>query len=74
MKRQIITIDEKTCAGCGDCIPACPGKGARLAIKLGLRFREPVTAWGNRGLICCQTGDDQGAIEEFSAVIEARSR
>ncbi|NTU57561.1 MAG: 4Fe-4S binding protein [Chlorobiaceae bacterium] len=24
MKRQIITIDEKRCTGCGDCIPACP--------------------------------------------------
>jgi len=24
MKRQIITIDEKTCTGCGDCIPGCP--------------------------------------------------
>ncbi|NTU93744.1 MAG: 4Fe-4S binding protein [Chlorobiaceae bacterium] len=24
MKRQIITIDEKNCTGCGDCIPACP--------------------------------------------------
>ncbi|NTW57474.1 MAG: 4Fe-4S binding protein [Chlorobiaceae bacterium] len=24
MKRQIITIDEKKCTGCGDCIPACP--------------------------------------------------
>jgi len=24
MKRQIITIDERKCTGCGDCIPACP--------------------------------------------------
>ena len=24
MKRQIITIDEKRCTGCGDCIPGCP--------------------------------------------------
>jgi NAD-dependent dihydropyrimidine dehydrogenase PreA subunit len=24
MKRQIITIDEATCTGCGDCIPGCP--------------------------------------------------
>ncbi len=24
MKRQIITIDEHKCTGCGDCIPGCP--------------------------------------------------
>lgn len=24
MKREIITIDEKICTGCGDCIPGCP--------------------------------------------------
>ncbi len=24
MKREIITIDEKQCTGCGDCIPGCP--------------------------------------------------
>lgn len=24
MKRQIITIDEKLCTGCSECIPACP--------------------------------------------------
>jgi ferredoxin len=24
MQRQIITIDEKKCTGCGDCIPGCP--------------------------------------------------
>lgn len=24
MKREIITIDEKSCTGCGDCIPGCP--------------------------------------------------
>lgn len=24
MKRQIITIDEKKCTGCAECIPACP--------------------------------------------------
>ncbi len=24
MKRQIITIDERRCTGCGECIPACP--------------------------------------------------
>ena len=24
MKREIITIDETLCNGCGDCIPGCP--------------------------------------------------
>jgi len=24
MQRQIITIDEALCTGCGDCIPGCP--------------------------------------------------
>jgi len=24
MKREIITIDEKRCTGCGECIPGCP--------------------------------------------------
>ncbi len=31
MKRAIISIDEKKCTGCGDCIPGCP-EGALLVI------------------------------------------
>ncbi|NTU52578.1 MAG: hypothetical protein HGA97_02530 [Chlorobiaceae bacterium] len=45
-----------------------------MAIKLGLRFRERIIAFGNRGLIRFDTGDYAGAIEDFSAVIEARPR
>lgn len=30
MKRQIITIDEKKCTGCGDCIPGCPEGALQL--------------------------------------------
>jgi ferredoxin len=30
MKRQIITIDERNCTGCGDCIPGCPEGALQL--------------------------------------------
>ncbi|TLU84858.1 MAG: 4Fe-4S dicluster domain-containing protein [Chlorobium sp.] len=30
MKREIITIDEKRCTGCGDCIPGCPEGALRV--------------------------------------------
>lgn len=30
MKRKIITIDEKKCTGCGECIPDCPEGALRL--------------------------------------------
>ncbi|MBN1929935.1 MAG: hypothetical protein JW764_10385 [Chlorobiaceae bacterium] len=45
-----------------------------MAIKLGLRFRERIIAYGNRGIIRSETGDYEGAIEDFSAIIEARPR
>jgi NAD-dependent dihydropyrimidine dehydrogenase PreA subunit len=37
MKRQIITIDEPRCTGCGDCIPACP-EGALQVIDGKVRL------------------------------------
>lgn len=45
-----------------------------MAIKLGLRFRERIIAYGNRGLIRFDTGDYDGAVDDFSAVIEASPR
>lgn len=43
-----------------------------MAIKLGLRFRERIIAYGNRGLIRFDMGDYDGAVDDFSVVIEAR--
>ncbi|NTV25856.1 MAG: 4Fe-4S binding protein [Chlorobiaceae bacterium] len=37
MKRQIITIEERLCTGCGDCIPACP-EGALQVIDAKARL------------------------------------
>ncbi len=37
MKRQIITIDETRCSGCGDCIPGCP-EGALQVIDAKARL------------------------------------
>jgi tetratricopeptide (TPR) repeat protein len=43
-----------------------------MALKLGLRFRESVTAYGNRGMVCLNKGDYQGAIDDFSEIIVMR--
>ncbi len=45
-----------------------------MAIKLGLRYRECVVAYGNRGLIRFETGDFEGAVGDFSEVIDRRPR
>lgn len=45
-----------------------------MALKLGLRYRESIVAYGNRGLIRFETGDYQGAEDDFSAVIERKPR
>jgi tetratricopeptide (TPR) repeat protein len=43
-----------------------------MALKLGLRFRESLTAYGNRGMICFQKGDYSGAIDDFNEIIVRR--
>jgi len=40
-----------------------------MALKLGLRFREAVNAYGNRAMARVETGDLDGAIEDFSEII-----
>ena len=38
-KREIITIGEKKCTGCGNCIPGCP-EGALQVIDDKVRIRR----------------------------------
>jgi tetratricopeptide (TPR) repeat protein len=45
-----------------------------MAIRLGLRYRECVVAYGNRGLIRFEKGDYRAAIEDFSEVIDRKPR
>jgi tetratricopeptide (TPR) repeat protein len=45
-----------------------------MALKLGLRYRESIVAYGNRGLIRYEMADYRGAEEDFSAVIERKPR
>lgn len=57
---------------------SCTGKwdGAvddyTTALKTGLRFREMIVAYGNRGMARAQLGDMVGAIEDFSVIINLR--
>lgn len=43
-----------------------------MALKLGLRFREVVTAYGNRAIARAELGEIDGAIEDCSAIIDRR--
>jgi len=43
-----------------------------MALKLGLRFREAVTAYGNRAIARAELGEIEGAIEDCTAIIERR--
>lgn len=43
-----------------------------MALKTGLRFREAVVALGNRGLCRARQGNLDGAIGDFTAIIEKR--
>jgi tetratricopeptide (TPR) repeat protein len=45
-----------------------------MAIRLGLRYRESIGAYGNRGIIRFEMGDYKGAIEDFSEVIDKHPR
>ncbi len=45
-----------------------------MAIQLGLRFREAVNAYGNRGMARVETGDLDGSIEDFSEIIERKPK
>ncbi|MDT9546165.1 MAG: hypothetical protein HQ516_05580 [Chlorobium sp.] len=52
---------------------SCNWEGAvddyTMALKNGLRFREMIVAYGNRGMARAKLGDMTGAIEDFSAII-----
>jgi len=43
-----------------------------MALKIGLRFREAITAYGNRGIARVKSGDLEGAIEDFTEIIERK--
>ncbi|KZK73552.1 MAG: hypothetical protein A3K90_07960 [Pelodictyon luteolum] len=43
-----------------------------MALKTGLRFRESIIALGNRGVARAKLGDLEGAIGDFSAIVEMR--
>lgn len=43
-----------------------------LALNIGLRFREAITALGNRGIARVETGDRDGAIADFSEIIRRK--
>ncbi|NTU57562.1 MAG: hypothetical protein HGB00_01365 [Chlorobiaceae bacterium] len=45
-----------------------------MALKLGLRYRESIVAHGNRGMIRFETADYEGAIEDFSEVVNRHPR
>ncbi|WP_076791976.1 tetratricopeptide repeat protein [Chlorobium sp. KB01] len=42
------------------------------ALKIGLRFREAITAYGNRGIARLNVGDIYGALEDFSEIIRRK--
>jgi len=44
-----------------------------MALKIGLRLRETITAYGNRGMARVKSGDMDGALRDFSEIIERKS-
>lgn len=45
-----------------------------MALKIGLRFREAINAYGNRGMARVETGDLDGAINDFSEIIDRKPK
>jgi tetratricopeptide (TPR) repeat protein len=43
-----------------------------IALKIGLRFREAITAYGNRGIARVKVGDLYGALKDFSEIIDRK--
>lgn len=43
-----------------------------MALKLGLRFREAIAAYGNRAIARAELGEIEGAIEDCTAIIDRR--
>lgn len=72
MKRQIITIDERKCTGCGDCIPACP-EGALQVIDGKARLVSDLFCDGLGACIGhCPTGAMQVETREAEPYNERR--
>ncbi len=72
MKRQIITIDEKKCTGCGECIPGCP-EGALQVIEGKARLVSDLFCDGLGACIGhCRTGAMQIESREAEAYDEKR--
>jgi tetratricopeptide (TPR) repeat protein len=45
-----------------------------MALKIGLRFREAITALGNRGIARTGIGDSNGALADFSEIIARKPK
>ena len=45
-----------------------------MALKIGLRFREAINAYGNRGMARVEAGDLDGAINDFSEIIARKPK
>jgi tetratricopeptide (TPR) repeat protein len=47
-------------------------KDFTMALKIGLRFREMIVAYGNRGIARMEKGDIEGAIGDFTEIISRK--
>ncbi|MDT9546166.1 MAG: 4Fe-4S binding protein [Chlorobium sp.] len=72
MKRQIITVDEALCTGCGDCIPGCP-EGALQVIDGKARLVSDLLCDGLGACIGhCPTGAMRVEVREAMAYDEKK--